>query len=106
MGIIAISIGTFAQTHSDKNVAQSRAAEAKVKASTAKTKADADALIRMSKEDSWELITAIDQKMIQARQTLMNKLATKEITQAQFDEKLKQLMLFEVRKSAIVKGIE
>lgn len=98
--------GKDKQGMTGKEFGQSRAAEAKVKAATVKTKADADAVIRMSKEDTKESVKSIDDKMVTARQTLMDQLASKKITQAQFDEKLKKLMEFEKRKSAIVKELE
>lgn len=98
--------GKDKQGMTGKEFGQSRAAEAKAKSATVKTKADADAMIRMSKEDTKETVKSIDDKMVTARQTLMDQLASKKITQAQFDEKIKTLMEFEKRKSAIVKELE
>ncbi len=86
----------------EKKIGQSRAAEAKLKAKQVKTKADADAMIRMSKEDTKETMNSIDTKMISARMKLTEKLESGEFTQGQFDEKMKQLMDFEKRKNAIV----
>lgn len=98
--------GKDKQGMTGKEFGQGRAAEAKAKAATVKTKSDADAMIRMSKEDTKESIQSINEKMTTARQTLMDKLGSKQITQAQFDEKLKQLMEFEMRKNAILKEME
>lgn len=86
----------------DKKISQGGAAEAKLKATQVKTKADADAMIRMSKEDTKETMNAIDSKMIMARTKLTEKLSSGEITPGQHDEKLKQLMEFEKRKNSIV----
>ncbi len=90
----------------EKKIGQSRAAEAKLKAKQVKTKADADALIRMSKEDTKETMNSIDTKMISVRMKLSDKLASGEITQTQFNEKISKLMDFEKRKNAIVNEME
>lgn len=86
----------------EPKISKGNAADAKLKATQVKTDADADAMIRMSKEDTKETVTSIDSKMVTARGTLMDKLTSGEITQTQFDEKMKKLMDFEKRKNSIV----
>ena len=89
-----------------KEFGQHRAAEAKLKAKQVKTKAAADEMIRTSKEETKETVTSIDTKMIAARTKLTEKLASGEIKQAEFDEKIKQLMDFEKRKNSIIEEMK
>lgn len=90
----------------DKKISQGRATEAKLKAKQVKTKSDADAMIRMSKEDTKETISTIDTKMVTARTKLTEKLSSGEITQTKFDEKIKELMDFEKRKNSIIEEMK
>jgi len=89
-----------------KEFGQHRAAEAKQKAKQVKTKTDADAMIRMSKEDTKETISTIDTKMVTARTKLTEKLSSGEITQTKFDEKIKELIDFEKRKNSIIEEMK
>ena len=100
------AFGKDKQGMTGKEFGQHRATEAKLKAKQAKTKADADAIIRMSKEDTKETISTIDTKMVAARTKLTEKLSSKEITQAKFDEKIKELMDFEKRKNSIIEEMK
>ncbi|PHR35115.1 MAG: hypothetical protein COA38_03115 [Fluviicola sp.] len=100
------AFGKDKQGMTGKEFGQHRATEAKLKAKQAKTKADADAIIRMSKEDTKETISTIDTKMVAARMKLTEKLSSKEITQAKFDEKIKELMDFEKRKNSIIEEMK
>jgi hypothetical protein len=87
----------------EKKISQGRSAvDAKLKATQVKTEDDADAMIRMSKEDTKETMNSVQAKMLTARTKLSEKLASGEITQAQFDEKMVTLMDFEKRKNSIV----
>lgn len=91
-----------AQAKIEKKMAEGKAAEAKLKATQVKTEADADAMIRTSKEETKETMSSINTKMVTARTKLSEKLASGEITQVQFNEKMKQLLDFENRKNAII----
>ncbi len=90
---------------SGKEFGQSRAAAAKANAKSVKTGKEADAVIKSSKEDTKKTMQSISKKMTEARMILMQKLERKEITQAQFDEKLKLLMEFDKRQAALMKEL-
>jgi hypothetical protein len=86
----------------DAKVSQGNAAEAKLKATQVETKADAEAMISTSKEETKETMGNVDSKMVSARTKLAEKLASGEMTKAQVDEKMAQLVDFEKRKNAIM----
>lgn len=91
---------------SGREFGQSRAAAAKTKAKEVKTESEAESLIEVSIKETKETITSIEEKMIEARNRLAEKLASGELTKAVFDEKMTVLMEFEKRKNSIIIGIK
>ena len=63
---------------------QNRAAAAKAKAKEVETEEEAEEMIETSKKETKETVQSIEDKMLAARTTLMEKLAKKEITQKSY----------------------
>ncbi len=91
---------------SGREFGQSRAAAAKTKAKEVKTETEAVNLIEVSIKETKATISSIEEKMIEARNRLAEKLASGELTKAVFDEKMTILMDFEKRKNTIIIGVQ
>lgn len=94
--------GKNKQGLSGKDFGQNRAAAARAKSKKVKTVAEANTLISFSFGVTKKMMLSISFKLTEARTVLMGKLAKKEITQPQFDLKLKLLMAFDKRQGALM----